>query len=64
MMVSIASGATASLVAKHINLYQQFKKLQGSNLEFKLITPQPITETYLETKLSSANTSLVAKNWT
>ena len=34
------------------NLSQPFEELQVSNLEFKPITPKPITETYFETNLS------------
>ena len=33
-------------------------------MEFNMITPEPIAETYFETNLSSANASLVAKNRT
>ena len=48
MIGSFASGATASQVA--INgtrkLSQPFEEQEGSNLEFKLITPKPITGTY------------------
>ena len=34
------------------NYLSLFKELQGSNLEFKLITLKPTTETYFETYLS------------
>ena len=48
------SGATAFLVAKNgtKKLAQPIKELQGSNLEFKLITLKPTTGTYFETYLS------------
>ena len=49
MIGSFASGATAPRWLK---------------IEFKLITPIPITETYFEINLSSTNASLVAKNGT
>ena len=51
MIGSFASGATASLVAKNRTkkLSQPFEEQQGSNLEFKLITPKSITGTYFET---------------
>ena len=51
---SFANGATASLVAKNgtKKLSQPIKELRGSNLEFKLITLKPTTETYFETYLS------------
>ena len=54
MIGSFASGATASLVAKNgtKKLSQPFEELQGSNSEFKLITPKPITGTYFDTNLS------------
>ena len=54
MIESFASGTTASLVAKNLNKKssQPFEELQGSNLEFKLITPKSITGTYFETTLS------------
>ena len=54
MIVSFASGATAFLVAKNgtKKLSQPIKELQGSNLEFKLITLKPTTGTYFETYLS------------
>ena len=54
MIVSFASGSDLSLVAKNgtKNLYQPFEELQGSILEFKLITTKPITGTYFETNLS------------
>ena len=35
-----------------MSIYQLFEELQGSNSEFQLITPKPITGTYLETNLS------------
>ena len=49
-----ASGATASLVVKNgtKKLSQPFEELQGSNSEFKLITPKPITGAYFDTNLS------------
>ena len=45
---SLASSATSSLVAKNWTkkLSQPFEELQGSNSEFKLITPKPIIRTY------------------
>ena len=48
------AGTTASLVAKNgtKKLSQPFEELQGSNSEFKLITPKPITGTYFDTNLS------------
>ena len=54
MIGSHTSSATTSLVAKNLTkkLSQLFEELQGSNLEFKLITPKPITGTYFETNLS------------
>ena len=54
MIGSFASGATASLVAKNgtKKLFQLFEELQGSYLEFKLITPKPNTGTYFDTNLS------------
>ena len=47
------SSATSSLVAKNRTkkLSLLFEELQGSYLEFKLITPKPITGTYFETNL-------------
>ena len=55
MIESFASGATAFLVAKNgtKKISQPIKELQGSNLEFKLINPKPITtRIYLDTNLS------------
>ena len=54
MIGSPANGATSSLVAKNRTkkLSQLFEELQGSNLEIKLITPNPINGTYFETNLS------------
>ena len=54
MIGSFASSATASLVAKNgtKKLSQPFEELQGSNSEFKLITPKPITRTYFDNNLS------------
>ena len=54
MIGSFASGATASLLVKNDNgkISQLFEELQGSNSEFELITPKPITRTYFETNLS------------
>ena len=53
MIGSFASGTTASLVAKNVTkkLNQPFEELQGSNSEFRLITPKPITGTYFEINL-------------
>ena len=50
MIGSFASGATAPQVAKNgtQKLSQPFEELQGSNLEFKLITPKPITGTFFD----------------
>ena len=47
-------GATASLMPKNETkkLSQLFEELQGSNLEFKLITPKPITWTYFLSNMS------------
>ena len=49
MIGSFPSGATASIVAKNWTnkFYQPFKELQGSNLEFKLITSKSITRKIL-----------------
>ena len=54
MIESFASGTTTSLVAKNgtKKLTLPFEKIKVSNLEFKLITPKPITWTYFETNLS------------
>ena len=54
MIRSFASGATALLVAKNgtKKISQLFEELRGSNLEFNLNTPKPITGTYFETNLS------------
>ena len=54
MIGSFASGATTFLVAKNgtKKLSQLLEELQGSNSEFKLINPKPITGTYFSTKLS------------
>ena len=54
MKGSFASSATASLVGKNRTkkLSQLFEELYGSNLEFKLITPKPISGTYFETNLN------------
>ena len=65
MIRSFASGTTASLVAKNVTkkLSEPFEELQDSNLEFKLITPKPITRTYFGTKFSRfglAGLSIVA----
>ena len=59
MIGSFASGTTVPQVAKNgtKKLSQPFEELEGSNSEFKLITPRPITETYFETNLSSTNAS-------
>jgi len=48
MIGSLASSATSSLVAKKWtkNISQPFEELQGSNSEFKLITPKPNIGTY------------------
>ena len=35
-----------------ISISQLFQEIQGSNLEYKLITPKPITGTYFNTNLS------------
>ena len=35
-----------------MSISQLFEELQGSNSEFKLIIPKPITGTYFETNLS------------
>ena len=53
MIGSFASGTTAFLVAKKGTKKSShlFEELQGSNSEFKLITPKPNTETYFETNL-------------
>ena len=50
MIGSFESGATAFHVAKNgtKKLSQPFEELQGSNLEFKLITPKPIIGTYFD----------------
>ena len=54
MIGSLAVGTTSSLVAKNLTkkLYQPFKELQGSYLEFKLIIPKTITENCFVTNLS------------
>ena len=54
MIGSFASGATASLLVENDTnkISQLFEELQGSNSEFELITPKPITRTYFETNLS------------
>jgi len=54
MIGSFVSGATSSLLGKNQTkkISQLFKKLQGSKLELKLITPKPYTGTYFETNLS------------
>ena len=54
MLGSFASSATASLLVKNDTnkIYQLFEELQGSNSEFELITPKPITRTYFETIMS------------
>ena len=51
---SFASGPATSMVAKNgtKKLSQPFEELQCSNLEFKLITPKPISGTHFETNLS------------
>ena len=53
MKGSFASGATSFLVAKNLTkkLSQQVEKLQGSKMEFKLITSKHITGKYFETNL-------------
>ena len=54
MIGSFGSGANTSKMAKYRTkkLSQLFEKLQGSNLEFKLITLNCITGSYFETNLS------------
>ena len=54
MIGSFTSGATASLVARNgtKKLSHLFEELEGSNSEYKLITPKSFTETYFDTKLS------------
>ena len=54
MIISLTIGTTYSLVAKigTRKISELFEELQGSNLEFKVITPKPITGTHLETNLS------------
>ena len=49
MIGSFESGTTNSIVAKNLtyDLYQLFKELEGSNLEFKLITSKSITRKIL-----------------
>ena len=66
MIESFSSGTPASQVAKNgtKKLSQLFEELQGSNSEFKLITPKPIIGTISIFLTSSTNASLVAKNGT
>ena len=54
MIGSFARGATAYLLVENNTnkIYQLFEELQGSNSEFELITPKPITRTYFETNQS------------
>ena len=53
MIESFASGTTTFQVAKkEKKLSQSFDKQPGSNSEFKLTNPKPITRTYFETNLS------------
>ena len=54
MKGSHASGTNSSLVAKTWTkkLSQLFEELKDSFLEFKLITPKPITGTYFLTNIS------------
>ena len=42
----------AAILNVQMSISQSFEELQGSNSEFKLFTPQPITETYCDTNLS------------
>ena len=48
----LAGLSMAAILHFQMSISQSFEELQGSNLEFKLITPKPITGTYFETNLS------------
>ena len=54
MIESFPGGATSSMVAKNLTkkLSQLLNELQGSKLEFKLLTPKSINGTYFETYLN------------